>query len=315
MDAISQLLRLARLEAQLDKHCLLGQATTMETAGHRDLEVPFHVLLEGTCELHVGSTHLQLSAGDVVLLPDGALHRITTSGAGRRSTTIDEDGKAFTTTRSSDGGSPVIDLFCGRYTFGIGAGTILVRSLPSVIHVAFGHAPESDQVLRSLSQLIRGEAQRHGEGTAAILASLCTVLLAMVLRTSSVNTDSVLWTAAAEGTVANAIAAILERPEEQWSIERLSRGANMSRATFLRHFGKSTGMTVGAFVTKARLIAAAELLDTTDATVAVVAQRVGYHSEAAFTRAFHAGVGFTPSRFRRRAHDAATENAAVRPEG
>ncbi|MFF3249418.1 helix-turn-helix domain-containing protein [Actinacidiphila glaucinigra] len=56
---------------------------------------------------------------------------------------------------------------------------------------------------------------------------------------------------------------------------------------------------MGVFLTRARLMAAAELLTTTDATVASVAGQVGYYSESAFSRAFRAHLGTTPARFRR----------------
>ncbi|MEU1601361.1 AraC family transcriptional regulator [Streptomyces sp. NPDC005708] len=46
-------------------------------------------------------------------------------------------------------------------------------------------------------------------------------------------------------------------------------------------------------------MAAAELLTTTDATVASVAGQVGYSSKSAFSRAFRAHLGTTPARFRR----------------
>ncbi|MFG3208020.1 helix-turn-helix domain-containing protein [Streptomyces sp. NPDC048192] len=81
---------------------------------------------------------------------------------------------------------------------------------------------------------------------------------------------------------------------------RLSRAAAMSRATFLRHFTWDTGTTVSAFLARARLMAAAELLTTTDAPVASVASQVGYSSESAFSRAFRAYLGTTPARFRRK---------------
>ncbi len=75
----------------------------------------------------------------------------------------------------------------------------------------------------------------------------------------------------------------------------------MSRATFIRRFGRSTGMTVGAFLTQARLMTAAELLATTDSTVATIAAQVGYRSESAFSRSFREANGTTPGRFRRAA--------------
>jgi AraC family transcriptional activator of mtrCDE len=300
MDTVSRLLDLAHLTASLDKRCVLGAATRMQVAGHERHAAPFHVLLEGTCELHVGRTRLRLRSGDVVVIPSGASHRIVTAGSGRKHGVVDIDGDAFVTTQSQQEGPPVIDLYCGRYLFGAGAGAMLFRTLPEPLHVSFGAAEETDDVLRMLSTLIRGEARHEGDGTAAILSALCVVLMALVLRSSSAATRSAaLWTAASNGRVAAAVAAVLGDPGADWSIDRLSREAGMSRATFLRHFTQETGMTPGSFVTKARLMLAADLLVQGDATVASIALEVGYRSESAFSRAFSAEVGTTPARFRR----------------
>jgi AraC-like DNA-binding protein/mannose-6-phosphate isomerase-like protein (cupin superfamily) len=300
MDAVSHLLRLARLEASLDKRCLLGGSTRMDVAAHDARQAPFHVLLEGTCQLEVGAHVLTLRAGDVVVIPRGGQHRVTTPGSQRMTGIVETPGEAFTTTRSERGGAPVIDLFCGHYTFGAGAGAILFESLPEPMHVSFGQSPETDSVLRMLSTLMRDEAARDGDGTAAILSALCTALLAMMLRTArGATTDASLWTAVADDRIGKAIAGILDDPGADWSIERLSRSAAMSRATFIRRFSRGTGMTVGAFLTRVRLMTASELLLTTDSTIASVAARVGYQSESAFSRGFRRAIGVTPARFRR----------------
>lgn len=300
LDSVSYLLRLARLEARLDKRCLLGASTHMDVAAHQPTEAPFHVLLEGTCQLEVGFRVITLNAGDVVVIPRGGPHRITTSGQQQSTGIAETAGEAFLTTRSETGGAPVIDLFCGHYTFGAGAGAILFRSLPEPLHVSFGQSPKTDEVLRMLSALMRGEAQHEGSGTAAILSALCTALLAMILRTErGVATSESLWTAVSDDRIGRAIYRILEDPQADWSIERLSRDAAMSRATLIRRFSRSTGMTVGAFVAQIRLMTASELLLTTDSTVAAVAAQVGYQSESAFSRAFSRATQMTPARFRR----------------
>jgi AraC family transcriptional activator of mtrCDE len=122
----------------------------------------------------------------------------------------------------------------------------------------------------------------------------------MVLRSArSATTTSALWTATADPRIAKAIESVLATPGADWTIDRLSRTAAMPRATFLRHFGHETGMTVGVFLVRARVMAAAELLNSSDATVATIAGQVGYQSESAFSRAFRAEVGTTPARFRR----------------
>jgi transcriptional regulator GlxA family with amidase domain len=123
----------------------------------------------------------------------------------------------------------------------------------------------------------------------------------MVLRTSrGVSTDETLWTAAGDARISEVIERVLGRPGDDWSIDRLSGVAAMSRATFIRHFTRGTGMTVGAFLVQVRLMAASELLLTTDSTVAAISAEVGYRSESAFSRAFRLAIGVTPARFRRK---------------
>ncbi|MGQ4428132.1 helix-turn-helix domain-containing protein, partial [Streptomyces violaceoruber] len=160
---------------------------------------------------------------------------------------------------------------------------------------------------------MRGEARHDGSGSAAILSALSTVVLAMVLRSSrDTTTTTALWTAAADDRIAEAVEGVLRDPGADWTIERLSRAAGMSRATFLRHFGQETGMTVGTFLARARLMAAADLLSATDATVATVAGQVGYASESAFSRAFRSEVGTTPARYRRDQKQSRSQTLSVR---
>ena len=193
-----------------------------------------------------------------------------------------------------------MDLFCGHFTVGEGAGVLLFASMPDPIHVSFGRSDETDRVLRQLSELMRGEAAREGQGTAAILGALCIVLLAMVLRTSAgAATAARLWTAASDPDIVRAIDAVSHDLSRPWSIDDLAGAARMSRSTFVRRFTRDTGMSVGSFVTRSRLISATELLRPGGPSVAQVASLVGYSSESAFSRAFRSALGITPAAFRR----------------
>jgi AraC family transcriptional activator of mtrCDE len=300
MDPVSHLIRLARLQATLDKRCLLAGATVMDVPAPGEGQAPFHALLDGACTLELPDRRVRLRAGDVVLLPRGTPHRIRTAGAGREQGVVETPGGAFDTIRSRTGDG-VMDLFCGRYSFGPGAGAMLFRSLPDPVHVSLaGESGEVDEAVRALSGLMRSEALNDGYGTGAILSSLCDALLAMVLRKSSVRLSetTALWTAVDDERIRAVIEAVLADPRADWPIARLAGVAAMSRATFIRHFSRGTGMTVGAFLTHIRLMTAAELLIDTELTVVSVAAEVGYRSESAFTRAFRLAAGSTPARFR-----------------
>jgi AraC family transcriptional activator of mtrCDE len=304
MDSISHLLRLARLEGSVDKRCLLAGRTILTHQARAPTEVPFHLLLAGTCTLELAERTIELSAGDMVLLPRGQAHVIR-SGTGRRRLVREEPGAAFTTafttasrTALSTGSGSTIDLFCGHYTFSPGTGDILFASLPDVVHVTLGQG-SNEQVLM-LSALMRGEANQERPGTAAILSSLCDVLLAMTLRAAPDQlTDHALWTALADERLLTVTDAVLRDPGNSWTIAELAELAAMSRATFIRHFTREVGMTVGDFLTKIRMMTAAELLITTDHPVSAVAARVGYRSESAFGRAFRLATSTTPAQFRR----------------
>lgn len=296
MDTISHLLELARVRASLDKRCLLAGATVMEVAAYDGAEAAFHFLLDGDCLLEVGGRTIPLAAGDAVLLPSSPPHRIRTPGAGAARSSIDNPGGALDVVRTADDDAAVIDLFCGHYSFGSAAGTLLLRSLPDPLVVSFG----PDSAVDAMTVLMRREALSEGPGTTAILSSIGTALLAMLLRQSPGDlTQAALWTAVDDPRIAAVIDSVLREPGARWPVEKLAGIASMSRATFLRHFSRQTGSTVGAFLTTIRLMTAADLLTGGDLTVASIAVKVGYRSESAFAQAFAQAIGTTPGRFRR----------------
>jgi AraC family transcriptional regulator, activator of mtrCDE len=288
----------------------------MDVPAYGEAEAAFHFLLDGECTLEAGDQSYPLKAGDAVLLPSSPPHRIRTAGAGGLPPGVAEtqgvaetrgvvetwgvvetQGDFFDTIRSDSAGEGVIDLFCGHYTFGSRAGVLLSRSLPDPLVVSFG---ESSELVRTMSGLLRQEALAEGPGTSAVLSSLCTALLAMVLRQSTDRrAETPVWTAVDDKRIAAVIDAVLRDPGADWSIERLAGIATLARATFLRRFVKNTGTTVGAFLTNVRMMTAADLLADRELTVAAVASKVGYHSESAFARVFQEAVGTTPGRFRR----------------
>ncbi|WP_329260467.1 AraC family transcriptional regulator [Actinoallomurus sp. NBC_01490] len=300
MDTITEIIRMARVQASLDRRCLLAGATVMEMPACGEGEAPFHVLVEGTCTLELPNRPIELRPGDVLLFPWSApAHRIHTTGEGPAQEAVMTPGDNFATFRSP-AGEAAIDLFCGYYLYGAGAGTMFFRSLPNPLHISFAGSGNASEILRMLSTILRQEAENDGPGTAAVLSHLCSALLAMVLRkTNRRFTETALWTAADDDRIRAVIDAVLREPGADWTIARLAQIVNMSRATFVRHFSQCTGMTVGALLAHIRLMTAADLLTDTDFPVAAVATEVGYRSESAFSRAFRLATGSTPARFRR----------------
>jgi len=87
-------------------------------------------------------------------------------------------------------------------------------------------------------------------------------------------------------------------PAGDLSLDALADVAAMSRFHWHRVFHAMTGETCAQAVRRIRLYRAAEWLTGTDLPAAEIARRVGYPSVQSFGRAFRAGFGLPPVRFR-----------------
>ncbi|MBN1825511.1 MAG: AraC family transcriptional regulator [Candidatus Eisenbacteria bacterium] len=102
------------------------------------------------------------------------------------------------------------------------------------------------------------------------------------------------------------------------SLEELARIACFSPYHFHRIFRGMTGETLAVHIRRIRLERAALRLATTRRAILDIALEAGYESHEAFTRAFGAMTGLSPSRFRERRR-LVSENGTARvrfdPEG
>lgn len=99
--------------------------------------------------------------------------------------------------------------------------------------------------------------------------------------------------------IARALGLLQTDPAKRWTVERLARAVGLSRAAFARRFAAVSGRSPLRYLAELRLALAASLLETTDDSLAELAQRVGYTSEFAFSRAFKRKHGVAPGTFRR----------------
>lgn len=84
------------------------------------------------------------------------------------------------------------------------------------------------------------------------------------------------------------------------TLDELAREASLSKYYFLRLFAATVGVTPHRYLTALRMTHGAELLRSTDLTVAVVAARCGYATASRFSTVFREHFGTTPGQFRRR---------------
>jgi AraC-like DNA-binding protein len=99
--------------------------------------------------------------------------------------------------------------------------------------------------------------------------------------------------------IGRAMSLVHRDPARPWSVASLARETAMSRSAFAARFTELVGEPVMQYVTRWRMQVALDWLRTDDVPVAALAARLGYESEAAFSRAFTRTVGISPGAVRR----------------
>jgi AraC-like DNA-binding protein len=154
-----------------------------------------------------------------------------------------------------------------------------------------------DPILRALFTTMFQELRYPQLGTHAFVSALMKQVLILLLRSQPDNDSSILLMSGTQ--LAGVVAAILDRPEDNHTVDSLAAIAGMSRSRFSHHFTLAYDMSPRTFVQTARLASAARMLKGSDLPVKSVAASVGYASRSHFSRAFQTKFGVDPSAYRR----------------
>jgi AraC-like DNA-binding protein len=104
-----------------------------------------------------------------------------------------------------------------------------------------------------------------------------------------------------DAQIGRALALIHRDPARDWTVASLARELSMSRSAFAARFTEVAGEPAMQYVTRWRMHVALDTLQRDGATVAQLADRLGYRSEAAFARAFKRVIGKPPGAVRQAA--------------
>lgn len=160
-------------------------------------------------------------------------------------------------------------------------------------------ASSEDPLLRGLFTTMFDELRNPRRGSRAFVSTLMKQVLILFLRSQPDEESSILLMSS--GRLAGVVAAILDRPEDNHTVDSLAATAGMSRSRFSHLFTRAYDCTPKAFVQAVRLSSAARILKASDLPVKSVAASVGYASRSHFSRAFQAKFGLDPSAFRQAA--------------
>ena len=319
MDALSDVLKSIHLEGAVylnvefsEPWCVqarFGMPCIQDKLAIAEHVMFFHYVAEGRAKLRLqkGGEVIEAKAGDLVLFAQDESHimgsdlQLAPFDAGRIEGT-DATDTDFIHVRHGGGGA-LTRFVCGYVACGRSVLRPLRDSLPPMVRISMGDGPAGNLVRELLRMGVR-ESSMERPGSASTLAKLTELMFVEALRrhVESLPSGGKGWFAGVrDPQVGRALSLMHANPEKSWTVDSLARACAISRSALAERFAALVGETPMKYLTRWRLALAARSLRSSRETVARIADRSGYESEAAFNRAFKREFGVPPASWRRSA--------------
>jgi AraC-like DNA-binding protein len=310
MDPLSDVLRAVKLNGAYFYRVEAARPWSVHSAPARELVprilpeaehlIAYHILLSGSCWAGVdGARQVRMQAGDVVVFPHGEATLMSSDENLELAPRVGSVPDRYPNTvllGPSDGRDTAF--VCGFMGVDTRPFNPLLAALPPYMHLPGLAGGWLDR----FPEQVVAESRQARVGRESMLTRMAELMFVEVLRrhVEQVATTQSGWFAGLSDQVVGAALALLhERPEHDWTIAELARDVASSRTVLIERFTRLVGMPPMLYLTRWRLQLAAEQLTRGALKVATIGERVGYASEAAFSRAFKRETGMSPASWRR----------------
>lgn len=278
-----------------------------------DDSLSFHVVTEGRCTLELdGQEPVHLRAGEVALVPHGRGHVLRSedgearAASSKRADLLPQEylGPLCSKLIHGGGGEPA-RLVCGLVGCEEPAARELTRRMPLLLFMTRDSTAASSRVLDCV-QLMGEELATRRIGGDVIASRLADIIVLQAIRAwlAEASRERTGWFAAInDERIGSVLLAMHDDPGYPWDVAGMARLAAMSRSLFSARFAQLMGEPPMTYLTRWRMDQARLLLAEDKRSIAQIAQRIGYGSEATFIRAFSRTFGTTPGTWRREAHE------------
>ncbi|WP_433273273.1 GlxA family transcriptional regulator [Actinosynnema sp. CS-041913] len=174
-----------------------------------------------------------------------------------------------------------------------------VEVVPDAIYVCDGRLATSAGVTAGIDLALALLERDHDAALARLVARWLVVFLQRPGGQSQFSVRSRVPPVREPGLRA-VLDAIADDPAAPWTVEEMARRAAMSPRHFARVFPRQVGVPPARYVERARVEAAAWVLESGDEGLDVVARRSGFGSAETLRRAFLRVLGVTPGGYRHR---------------
>lgn len=250
----------------------------------------FHIATTGSCILDVPDYFNGiLECGDLVIFP----HELTHSMRPNIKLSGKQQHLAYGDALEKEG----TGMLCGEVRFKHAGSRYLLDALPPVFIIP---AKQASSWINALLEMIMQESLSNSPAVKAILDKLAELLFIYALRQYLVDYPDKVGVLAIYGNtrLAKALEAMHKNPEKAWTLELMAKEAMLSRTVFSETFKKVSGWTATEYLTWWRMQLAWSMLNK-GKSVSEVADKVGYQSIAAFSRAFKKSFDTTVGKVRR----------------
>lgn len=315
MDALSEVLRLIRLQGALFRHGEFREPWSVQAppaarmtpvlcprAGQLAI---LHMVLEGRCWVRLPDGEaIELRAGDVATLPRGDAHLI---GSGVRHApvdlrhVVDIEIPSVAPLRYGGNGEATL-LVCGWLDYERDVPNPLLACLPRLFRSAVGGRASGPWLQQALRHAL-SEAAASQPGSSALAARVAESLFVEAVRSylEALPAQQDGWLAGLrDPQVGRCLALMHQQPARDWTVQVLAQSVHVSRSVLAGRFTDLVGVPPIQYLKRWRLAVAARMLCNDRAQLIQVAQAVGYESKASFSRAFKSAYGVAPGRWRSR---------------
>ena len=274
----------------------------------------FHLVTHGACKVRLakGGETLQAVAGDLIMFPHDDQHLLGSDLDLLPVSSADtirgdaSDGAHLVKLKMDSGGGASTHCVCGYVVCSRALLRPFLDALPRLLCIPLSDGPAAALV----QELVRtgvSESSAERPGSASIRTKLSELLFVEAMRryADSLPPAQRGWLAGLQDRhVGRALALLHGDPGNAWTVESLAKQVGLSRSALADRFVELVGRTPIQYLTRWRLALAAQALREEATPISRLAERSGYESEAAFSRAFKREYGVAPSAWR----NAGTDN-------
>ena len=310
MDPLSDVLRAVRLtgayfymvEASHPWSVLTVEATKLRPRVHPATEhlISYHILTSGSCWGGIaGDEQVLMQPGDAIMFFHGDANLLSSvqSRAADAMTLAATPQRYPGVVKVGGTSEPKATFVCGFLGCDLRPYNPLLSALPRRI-LARGIAGDW---LAEFPRQVVAESNNPRPGSETMLTRMAELMFVEVVRrhVASLSAQETGWLAGvADPVVGSALRALHDQPEHTWTLPELARTVATSRTVLVERFSELVGIPPMQYLTQWRLQLAADRLARGSEKVAAIGARVGYESEAAFSRAFKRATGQSPSAWR-----------------